>query len=174
MDYSLSSKDIKDFLGGKIRIIVYRELSKFQDIDQLLDPYDGCIILYETEYSYGHWVLLMRTRWGIEFFDSYGVKIDDQIKNIRENYRDIKGQLFPHLTMMILNSGRYNIISNAVQLQKKSANIQTCGRWCIFRYLNRHSDLKSFIKLFEGYKLGDKDKLIARLIQLNNELVINF
>jgi hypothetical protein len=170
MDYSLSSKDIKDFLDNKIRVIVYRELSKFQNIDQLLDPYDGCVILYETEHGYGHWTLLMRTRWGIEFFDSYGVRIDDQISAIRENYRDIKGQLVPHLTMMILNSGYDHIISNKHPLQKKSMNIQTCGRWCIFRYINRFSDLRSFLKLFDAYKLGDKDKLVTRLVQLDNEL----
>jgi len=170
MDYSLSADDIKRFLNNKIRVIVYRDLSKFQNIDQILDPHDGCIILYETEHGYGHWTLLMRTRWGIEFFDSYGVRIDDQIDQIRQNYRDIKGQIYPHLTAMILNSGYDHIISNNVPLQKKSMDVQTCGRWCIFRFINRKSDLRSFIKLFESYKMGDKDRLIARLVELDDEI----
>jgi hypothetical protein len=168
MDYSLSTIDIKRYLDGKIRVIKYSELEKFGTLKQLLSPYDGCIILYETEENYGHWTLLLKNDWGIEFFDPYGTKIDDHIKQIAKNYRTIEGQTHPHLTALILRSTDY-IISNNIQLQKKDVSVQTCGRWCIFRYINRRCDLRSFIALFDKYKLGEKDKLITHLVQLENE-----
>jgi len=168
---ALSQDEIINYLDGKIRVIIYTDLGKYKSINELLYPYDGCIILYKTSNDFGHWTLLLRNRWGIEFFDPYGVPIDDQIKFIIDNYREIKNQLYPHLTALILNSGYKYIISNKVQLQKKSVSIQTCGRWCIFRYINRFSDLRSFIKLFDGYELGKKDKIVTELVELDDEII---
>lgn len=169
MNYSLSDSDIRKFIGEPVRIIKYSELSKFKTVDQLLHPYDGCFILYETDHNYGHWTVLFRNRWGIEFFDSYGAPIDTMIGNLKKSYPAGGAQQKPYLTALILrslkaNGERLHIISNKVALQSSNENITTCGRWAVFRYINRRSDLRSFIDLFKNQP--DKDLAVTNMVLL--------
>ena len=57
---SLSDGDIKRFLKGHTKIIQYKDLKKYNNIDDLLAPYGHVIILYMTAPNYGHWTLIMK------------------------------------------------------------------------------------------------------------------
>ena len=81
-DYSLTNDDVKDYMDNRVKIVAYYDLHKYNSIDELLYPYDKVVIMYSmTERNNGHWVCLFRNydRKEIEFFDSYGIIIDDQL-----------------------------------------------------------------------------------------------
>lgn len=166
MDYSLSENDIRHYLGEKVRIIKYVNIVKFKTLDELLKPYGVCFILYENDFNYGHWTVVFKNRWGVEFFDSYGRLIDDMIKDLKNQYSPNGLQSYHYLTQLIMNSVRKkrSIISNAYQLQKYDPKITTCGRWCLFRYINRRSDLRAFIDIFKNNP--NPDLLITKLVIL--------
>ena len=91
------------------------------------------------------------------------------IKDLKKNYPAGGMQQQPYLTALILrslknNGERLHIISNKVQLQSSSNKITTCGRWAVFRYINRRSDLRSFIDLFKD--TPDKDLAVTKMVLL--------
>ena len=83
MNISLSSDDILKALDSKVKIIQYPDISKYKTIDNLLAPYNRVVILYLTTKNYGHWVCIFKNKNNqIEFFDSYGIKPDNELKFI--------------------------------------------------------------------------------------------
>ena len=57
----LGDDDIRKILGNETKIIKYSELSKFNDLDELLpNEKDYCIILYEHKLNEGHWVAILK------------------------------------------------------------------------------------------------------------------
>ena len=85
------------------------------------------IILYESAPGYGHWTLLHKIPSGLEFFDSYGFKPDQEFKFVDNKYKQ------PHVLVdFLLNmSSKYTIHYNQYKLQEESPSVSTCGRWCI-------------------------------------------
>lgn len=145
---SLSEDDIRTLVDNKVDIYTYEDLEKFKDIDSVLGQYGACIILYQTNQYYGHWIALFKVDDNVlEFFDSLGWKIDEELKFSKYNLRVHEGQTVPHLTHLI-NHSNYNIISNSTQLQKNAIDDNTCGRWASLRIRLRHLPLKAFVKLF--------------------------
>ena len=68
----LSDTDLRHILGD-CKIITYPELSKYNNINELLpNPYDFVIILLLESPASGHWTALLKYNNGYEFFDSYG------------------------------------------------------------------------------------------------------
>ena len=77
----LGDDDIRHILGNSTKIIKYPELSKFNDLDELLpNDNDYCIILYEHTSNVGHWTALLKSNGTFEFFDAYGLKFDTELK----------------------------------------------------------------------------------------------
>ena len=101
---ALSGNDIYNACEKNIKILKYGQLRDFKNIDDAFNPYDAIALLYESKPNYGHWVLLLRhpKKKTIEFFDSYGIFPDDQIKKIPNEINKMVGQGF------ILNQG-FNI-----------------------------------------------------------------
>jgi hypothetical protein len=59
----LSSTDIKKLLGDKIKIIKYPDIHLYNSIDELLEPFNCAIILYEYRESFGHWCSLLMSQF---------------------------------------------------------------------------------------------------------------
>ena len=57
---ALSDKDILKILHGKTNIVLYPNLYKYSHIDEILNPHDSCILLFEVKKSYGHWTALIK------------------------------------------------------------------------------------------------------------------
>ncbi len=155
---AFSDKEIKAACDGKVRIIQYKQLAGISNIDQILNPYGACIILYTTDRNYGHWVTLLRQASGkrkpnLEHFDSYGFKPDDELKFVPDDFKAEDNEDFPYLTRLLyqatLPNGPYNQVTyNEHKLQKYQEGTSTCGRWAAMRVILKDLTLQQFIKLF--------------------------
>jgi hypothetical protein len=147
-NYDLSGEDIMRMCKNKVKIISYEEMENYKTIDDVFDNNDATIILYETKKNFGHWVLLLKEGNELEFFDSYGLKPDEELKyDNGYNAKIHNGVLVPHLTRL-LNSSTYKLNYNKKRLQKLLKDMNTCGRWCVSRVLLRDQKLSKFQKLF--------------------------
>lgn len=175
---STTPEDIYRIAGKICNIFTYPELSRFRKIDSLfkrgnsdvakmcnLDlPYDDkcCVILYMTGPNYGHWTALCKNKTGINFLDSYGDIIDDQLLKIDKK---IKGQDKKLLIKLLLKC-KYTIFYNDIKLQKLNTNIATCGRYCAlylkYDYLNVDEFTNLLISKAKQYKLTP-DQLVCLL-----------
>jgi hypothetical protein len=136
----LSDDDIKNFFHGDIAIINYNDLNKYNNINQILNlNKNGVVILVPmTDLNRGHWVGLCKRNDNIYFFDSYGDKIEDELKHSKLNLK--RGNL-----LIPLLKSNYDIHYNEHQLQNDGPDIQTCGRW-VCCYLASHLSTDEFYK----------------------------
>lgn len=162
--YSLSNEEIYNAFDGKIKILTYPELEKFNNIDELLEPYNKVIILYLTSANYGHWVTLFKINHNnIEFFDSYSMKPDEELKMIDKNVRIENNEVRPHLSYLLYNCN-YNIHYNDVRLQKQKNDVNTCGRHCIVRLSCDKLFIDDYVKLIKSFKY-DPDYIVTYLTE---------
>ena len=155
----LSNFEILMVLKNRPNLLLYGELSKFDDIFDAMGPNNELILLYETQKNFGHWAcLFLNSRDEIEFFNSYGVYPDEELAKIPENFRKESNQDEPHLSYLLDQSGK-KLVYNDFRLQKKEPNVNTCGRWCVLRLLMKNIDIESFIDIFEKNEFFDSDSL---------------
>lgn len=145
----LSDKDILNLLNNRVNIEVYPNLHKYQNIDELLGPYEACVILFESKPNYGHWCCVFKINDDlIEFFNPYGsIKNgfpDDCLLHIPTNFRKESHQYVPYLSLLLLNSP-YELSYNEYELQQHNNNIKTCGRHCVVRLWNKNLTLDEYI-----------------------------
>lgn len=133
-----SDTQIRDACPG-ITTWTYRELA-----DVLELPRRPFALLYETEPGFGHWVAVLDTPEGIEHFDSYGLRPDDEQKWIPKQYRQELGAGSPHLVRLLLRTGK-PINYSEFRLQGP-APAATCGKWVAIRCRNRDKTAKEFAK----------------------------
>lgn len=145
----LGGSDIMRMCKNKVRIIEYEDLKNYTYIDQIFNEWNATIILYETKKDFGHWVVLLKHNNNeLEFFDSYGLMVDEELKyDNAYNSRLNNGAIVPYLTDL-LSKSTYKLIVNRKRLQLFLENINTCGRWCVARVILRNIELQQFIKLF--------------------------
>jgi hypothetical protein len=167
--YSLSDKDVLKIVDGKANFITYDQLKYVDSIDELLEPYGSCIILYLTEPNYGHFVslnLVGPNEDVLEHFDSYGIIPDDELRefNISKEVRDEYNEDYPYLLQLMYDSP-YELSFNEHKLQARKNNINTCGRWAAMRSLLRHLPLEEFVDIFQNNKLGTPDEIVTAITQ---------
>ena len=166
MNKSLSNIDINRALNKQCKIIVYPEIINYRTLNELLYPYDACVILYEFKKNFGHWTTVFRYPNGkVEHFDSYGIEPDEELKFATIDFRTKNNEYFPYLTKLLYNSGD-DIEYNNYPLQEHGKNINTCGRHVIVRLLNRHMNIDKYANHI--YQLSDKyhvnpDELVTYL-----------
>lgn len=146
-DVPLSDKDIQDEMGGNANIVVYSQIQDYESIDQLIEPYGVCFILYEWKPHYGHWCLLSKHDNLLEFFDPYSGMPDDELDHVPKRFRKKLGEDHPYLCDL-LRACDYDLSYNEFQFQKLSPDISTCGRWCILRAILKDLTLYQFKNLF--------------------------
>jgi hypothetical protein len=151
-DIALSNFDILQKINNKANIVLYPNLHKYKTIDEILGPYEACILLFEAKPKYGHWVCIFkRNNKTIEFFNPYGGYPDDSLLFINDEFRKKSNQEYPILSLLLLNSP-YDLTYNEFKFQKKNQNIKTCGRHCIVRLLFRNLDLYKYHDMLEYLK----------------------
>lgn len=160
-DTPLGGDEIYKYLEGKVKILEYKQIRKYKDIDSLLAPYNKVAILYPWKVEedgglFGHWVGLMKNKNNnIEYFNSYGSFLEDGVmKNIDVNFKKKHGEDFKYLTYLLYISP-YDVEYNPRTLQSKNSN--TCGRWVIYRFLRDDLTIEEFNKLF--YKNTKKNDI---------------
>ncbi len=144
----ISGLDIKKWLPNAT-IIKYSELKKYGKLPKL-----PIVLLYEIMPQYGHWVTILKTPEGIEFFDSYGNIVDDQFSFIPEEFRNKTNQDYKYL-MHYLYDSKEQINYNNYKFQGNPP-IATCGRWSILRNLFNYLTTDQF-----------KDMIIKTAKELN-------
>jgi len=137
----LSDADILNRLRGRTNIVMYRDLYRYRNIEELLIN-DSAVILYEKQPKNGHWVCIIRYLFNgeptIEFFDSYGIFHDMEKKYISTSFLINSGQMKNQVARLLFDaSRRYRIEYNDHRLQPRRAEISTCGRHVISRLLLR-------------------------------------
>lgn len=148
---SLTDGDIKRYFPG-IETLKYSDLKNYSDIDELLpNDKDFKIILIEQENNLGHWVCIMKHGNTIEYFNPYGIKVDNDKKWIGKIKNALLGQSQDMLSEMMERSP-YKCIYSKKRFQKLRPEIQTCGRWCILRIIcmkDLDMDIKEFKKFIK-------------------------
>lgn len=147
---ALTDKDIERMLNGNTNIVLYSDLHKYNNLDQLLNGENNAVILYESKPQYGHWTCIIRPdQENVEFFNSYGgVNAgypDEPLMSISKDFRYESGQEFPYLSQLLIDSP-YNLSYNEYKLQKKGADIRTCGRHVINRIRNINLPLDAYVR----------------------------
>ena len=154
--YSFSGQQVHDFCDGACDIITYTDLAKYDDIYNAFNGKDALVILFLTSKNFGHWVTLIdHGNHHLEFFDSYAMEPDAQLKFVPKNFRKVSNQDYPHLTWLLLNSGakiQYN--DTPLQIYNKDAGreVSTCGRHVSCRVFFRRVPLKKYVKIMTKYK----------------------
>ncbi len=161
---SLSNEDIMNFCNGKVNIVTYKELNNYNSLDEVLHPFDACILLYETKESYGHWCAIVKISDDeVEFFDSYGLFPDDEKSFINPAFLIKSGQKLPILTRLLYECP-YKLSFNEHKFQSDKNNMNTCGRWCCLRVKLKRLTLKEFKKVFTSSNYNPD--FIATLLSL--------
>ena len=141
----------------KARVMRYAELADYDSIQQLLPTAKSHVfLLYQHRPNDGHFVCLMRYGNTIEFFCSYGSKIDAPLKWTALKDRIALGEGKPWLSMLLRKaSNRFNAIHNPVAFQSKRQGVATCGAYCVMRVnqlVNHNQELHEFIDYMEELK----------------------
>jgi hypothetical protein len=153
MKKALSSRDI--VFHAKTNLMTYNQLKEYTNLKSILGPYKSCVILYETRDGHGHWCVIFEVNKDrIEFFDPYGLMIDEQLRHISKSYKNKKGLNHTYLIKLIMNSNYKEIEYNNYPLQELKDGINTCGRHVLTRLYNRDMTLDEYYdKIHEsGYK----------------------
>jgi hypothetical protein len=164
--------DIRTYFP-KARVLRYAELADYDDIEELL-PKDKSYVflLYQHRPNDGHFVCLMRYGTTIEFFCSYGSKIDGPLYWTPLPARQALGEGKPYLSMLLRKAGkRFKAIHNPVAFQSKKGGVATCGAYCVMRInqlVNHNQDLHEFIDYMEEIKKEtglSYDEIAANYVQ---------
>lgn len=161
---ALTNEDVMRLVKDKANIILYSELYKINNIDELLEPHGAFFLLYEAKKHYGHWVSVIRTNQNtIEYFDSYGGFIDHPLSWINPAFKKKSHQDYPYLTKLFYESKYKNLDYNQFRFQKKGGDVKTCGRWAALRILLKDMPLKDFNKLLGGSLSDDMATIITSI-----------
>tara|TARA_R110001592_G_scaffold150885_1_gene376936 strand:+ start:3552 stop:4106 length:555 start_codon:yes stop_codon:yes gene_type:complete len=159
----LSGSDLNRITEGKTNILAYESLEKYNNIDDVLGPHGACIILYQHDEDFGHWICIFRIdSKTLYFFDPYAIQIDKEIKFSPFQLRQHEGKVVPHLSILIGRS-KYKLIQNKTRYQRFKKDVNTCGRWCAHRILHRSMSEKSYSKLMLGNEHYNGDFWISIL-----------
>ena len=159
VNYPLNSLEMLSKLNFKTNLITYKDLKKIKSIDELLKPYNCCVILYLNTHNFGHWTCIFKypKKDIVEIFDSYGKIVDQPLSYSKYSKKAVKGQ---KLLSKLLYKSPYEVEYNDFPLQGKDS--ATCGRWVIHRLLNKNKDIYEYINFWKQYKY--RDYLISYLI----------
>lgn len=151
-DIALSDKQVLKLIDNKANLILYTDLHKYNNIDQILNPYGACIVLFEAKPRYGHWCCIFKVNDNLlEFFNPYGGYPDDSLEYIPLDFRLNTNQYYPYLSILMYNS-KYELSYNEYKFQKHGTDIKTCGRWCAIRLIFRKFTLDEFYYLIKYLK----------------------
>lgn len=158
----LSGNDMMKALNYKCNLLTYTELTKYNNIFDAMGEYKVLILLYLSKKNYGHWTTVFeRDNGNIEFFDSYGYLMDDELKLIKNlNFKTLSSQNKPYLTYLLYKSKR-SIEYNNYQFQEKNKRIATCGRHVLIRLKFKYLTIDEYINYIKD-------------ININPDIIVSF
>ena len=173
LKYSLSDADIRNYFNQKINVIKFSELNDYDDIFDVLGPYERCIILFESgKLDTGHWTALVVIREPkkkpyIEFFDSYGIIIEGELnpKYIPKSFQKLSNQKRGTLIKLLLNQS-LPVHYSQYRLQELKNGVNTCGKWCCTRCQFNNISEDEFAKLMRSTDYTP-DELVCLLYEEN-------
>lgn len=158
----LTGEDLVKICEGKVEVVAYHTLKKYNSIEQLLSKHGAVILLYETKENYGHYTALHYDNTGnLEFFDSYGIPPDGELKYAEYNL----DEGVPYLTRLLKKYDK-PINYNKVRLQRFIKDVNTCGRWTSCRIRMNQIPLTQFQQLFKKTSKFDGDWYVSALTYL--------
>jgi hypothetical protein len=178
LETPIDSSKIKKVTG--YHIINYPQLNKMKDIDQAFGKFDAFILYFEiNSIDYGHWTCLIRRHNEYEFFDPYGLNIDNEFNYITKSKRIELNEQFNSLSRLLDDKRKqgYNIIHNTYRIQKfdfKYNNVditpETCGKHTSARLINIDKPLNTFVLdvYTKNHNLGENDDIIICLLFPNH------
>ena len=164
MDTPLSNDQIIKELGPPSEdILLYKDLHKFNSIEELFKDDNLRIILIETKPSYGHWVSLIKDGDTYIYFNSYGFAPDHELQFLQPFYRHLLGEDVAEIKRLAKGC---KLIYNNVKLQGKDSS--TCGRWQVLwaEMFNRGYSLKQFLAFLKKNKTTTYDDLVLKLVPI--------
>ncbi len=155
---SLSDKQLMSLIDNEANLVLYPDLHKFKNIDDLLGRHGACIILYESKPNYGHWTAIFKTNnpKELEFFNSYGDSgrhdgyPDATLKFIPKDFRILSKQDHTYLAKLMVDSP-YSLSYNQYKFQSDAEGIKTCGRHVANRLRMRHLSLDEYHNVIMKY-----------------------
>ena len=150
----ITDRNIRELIGGPVKI---RNVSGLSDSDSLpsLCPKvgSGLVLFWQSKTGkVGHWNLVLRHSDHYEFFDSYGL-LPLQVANKTTHDGGVR-------CMKLLRG--HNVKYGRYAFQKRSDDVQTCGRFVAFRYNCHAFNYEEFKKLLQ-YRGVAPDDLITLL-----------
>lgn len=165
-EYPLGDDDIRQILGDNISILTYPELSKYNDIDDILDDQNRVVILFLTTDKYtGHWLCIHKDdNEAYHYFDPYGTGVENNKKWLSYDKLVELNQSKP-LMMNILKKSHLTGIKNKVyyntyDFQDDKMGINTCGRHICTRLLYKDMDLNDYYDMIKKSNLKP-DKFVS-------------
>lgn len=151
LKYELTNTDLQK-LVGKIPVIKFPNLSKYKSIDELLNnKYNAVIIFYETQaQNVGHWSTVFKNKYGIEYFDPYGLSPIEDLNHISEVIRVKLKEVNNNLGNLLSNTNE-NVIYNTHDYQKWAGDVSTCGRHTAVRLMNKNLSEKQYFNYLSNY-----------------------
>lgn len=160
---ALSDSEVMALVNQKAKIVLYEDLINYTNIIDLLKPHGAIFLLYQVKPNYGHWVAVIKRKDQIEFFDPYGVFIDDELEWTSPKNRKLFNMDYPHLTKLLYKAPHnFDIIYNEHKFQKLKEGISTCGRWSAARIIRKDLSLSQFKNLFDMSN-PNNDDIITKL-----------
>jgi hypothetical protein len=165
----MTDSDVKEYLPNT-PILRYSELGKYPSIQHLLPRVKDCVILlYENSPNVGHWTVVSRPKEGVvEYFDSYGGKVDHPLMWTDKQTRVGLGE-GEKLLSRLFKACPENVVYNKIHYQKDGAGINDCGRWCVLRSLKMKGGLS--LDQFYSYVKGEQRKMKMPLDAVVSKLV---
>lgn len=117
-------------------VVIYSDLHKVSNIDDILSADGYCILLYLSSQSYGHYVSICKHGAGIySFADPYGFTPDSEHRFTPPHLRVLLHETKPEILRLLQRPG-HRVYFNDICIQ--GSGVATCGRHAIVRILNRH------------------------------------
>jgi hypothetical protein len=138
----------------------YNTIHRCRSIEDLLPC---SLLLYQITHNIGHFCCVFLNSDGVNFFDSYGIFPDDELKKMDVNRRTDPALFHnrSYLANLLFDAHLhgYNIIYNETPLQEKGT--ATCGKWCYDRLM--HCDMlhDDYIKFWQSHPSTSYESLIC-------------
>jgi hypothetical protein len=170
-DIALSDSQVMNLINHDANLILYKDIHKYNNIDELLGQHGAAVILYESKPAYGHWTTIFKVSPNeIEFFNSYGNQNnhdgipDAMLKFIPKSFRKQSNQDHTYLSKLMYDS-KYDLSYNQYNYQGDGENIKTCGRHIATRLNNRNLSLN---------KYNEYIKKMCRELNLNSDQLVSY
>jgi len=170
----MGDDDIKYYLPNA-KIKTYKDLSKYNDLDELLvNDNDYVIILYPVNsINNGHWIAVLKYDFNdepvYEYFDPYGKYPDEPLTWLKGNqskefkvYRSYLSDLFDKCNR--------KVIYNPTDWQYDHNHVNSCGRWscwrviCQFKYNKNLQQFYNFMKKLKKDMRLPYDEIVSYMI----------